>query len=334
MKISKLIFRYWWFVLVLVIAGYFLVVNTAKSRLEDAETNFAINAETTVTRIVISDGELSVTLEASSSDGWVLNGKYQVSDNAIKTFFLMATRLQNAGPVSLSLNDSLIDAVQLYGKHIEIFSRNKRVLNYWILDTDMLNLKTVGYTGKGESVYKLELPNYTGSIANLIKVDDASWSGNLVPAPSIYQIEAVEVDVPHDPEAAFRIDVVSDKNYRVLNLYNGFEIENLDNDRVFDFLTVLSQIHHQGIAELTSKQKTQMTSSNPDFVFNIFTSEGSNHVLKVFPIPVKVYTDELGRKINVDLNRVYIEVPTENRIYIVNYIDLYSLLRDVSSLTL
>lgn len=332
MKTSKLIEKHWIFLLILVFAALVLVVNTTRSRRKNAETNFAINTENSVTRIVIIDGESSVNLEANSSGGWLLNDKFQVSDDAINTFFRVASRLQNAGPVSLSVNDSLIDAVQRYGKHIEFFSKRKEILSYWILDTDALNLTTVGYTGRGETVYKLELPNYDGSIASLIKVDESYWGDSQVPVPNFSQIIAVEVDVPHEPEKAFRIDVVGNEKYRVLSLYSGLEVKNADNDKVLNFLNTLTQIPHQGIAELTSQQRAQLSSANPDFVFNVFTSAGPT-VLNIFPIPVKEYTDELGSTVNVDLNRVYVEVAAKNQVFLVNYIDLYSLLRGISFLT-
>lgn len=329
MKISKLIEKHWIFFLILVFAGLVLVVNTTRNRRKNAETNFAVNTVNSVTRIIINDGESSVNLEANSSGGWLLNAKFQVSDDAINTFFRVASRLQNAGPVSLSVNDSLIDAVQRYGKHIKFFSKRKEILSYWIFDTDALNLTTVGYTGRGGTVYKLELPNYDGSIASLIKVNESYWGDSRVPAPSLSQIVAVEIDVPHEPEETYRIDVVGNEKYRVLSLYSGLEVKNADNDKVLNFLTTLTQIPHQGIAELSRQQRAQLSSANPDFAFNIFTPASST-VLKVFPIPVDEYTDELGRTVNVDLNRVYIEVSTDNQVFIVNYIDLYLLLRGIS----
>jgi len=332
MKISKFIGKHWLFCLILVIAGSILAVNTIRNRRDNAETNFAINANKAVTRIAITYGEFVVNLKVNSSGHWLLNDKFRVSDDAINTFFRVASRLQNAGPVSLSINDSLVDAAQRNGKHIEFFSKRRKILSYFILDTDAQNLKTIGYKGKGKTVYKLELPNYDGSIASLINVDESYWGGSKVPAPTLLQVQAVEVDVPHEPERAFRIDVVNSNAYRVLNLYSGHEAQNVDNDRVLNFLTTLTQIPHQGVAQLSIQQKAQLGSANPDFVFNIFTSAGCD-VLKVFPIPVEAYTDELGRTVNVDLNRVYVKTSADNQVFIVNYINLYSLLRGVSYFT-
>lgn len=331
MKIKRLLIRYWWFVILLVFAGYFLAQNIITNNRRDNEMGFAQQNTQIISQVVISSNDASVTLQKTPTGSWLVNRDTPASSDAVNALFRVISRLRTAGPVPITINDSLQKFISAEGITVILLSGRKPVKEYSVAYTSLLNQHTVGLMKGSRQGYRLELPGFDGNIVDLFKIENEYWVGNLVAMPSLSSINAVEVEVPHDPEQSFRVDITDTNEYRVFNVYNGVELSGVNPERVKQFLDNLTQVPYTAIASLNSEEKAAIVYSEPDFIYNIYLKEGKNHLLKVFPIPVDEYIDELGRPVNVDLNRVYLAVSGSNQIFIANFIDLHQLLRNQSS---
>lgn len=333
MRFKVLLLRYWWFIALLAVAGSLLVNNIITRNRTDREMGFAFSQVQSITSIVIEHGNTHLLLQKGSSDSWLLNGDTPASTDAVNTLFRVISRLQLAGPVPISSKDSLLSIVRTDGLSVQFFSGRKLVRAYRLAYTTFLNQQTIGLMARSNKVYRIELPGYEGSIVDLFKTAAEYWIGKHITMPALSSIHAVEVEVPHDPEQSFRIDITDSGEFRVFHIYSGMEIDGVNSTRVQQFLTNLTQAPYVGIASLSKEEMAAIVYSEPDFIYNVFTKDGKNYFLKVFPIPVDEYTDEFGRPVNVDLDRVYLTVSASNQLFIANYINLHQLLRNISSFT-
>ncbi len=331
MRVKRLLIRYWWFIVLLIFAGYFLTQNILSNNRRDKEMGFAQHDTQGISQIVISSTDASITLQKTQSGSWLVNRDTPASTDAINALFRVISRLRTAGPVPITVNDTLDKFINTRGITVELFSGRRLIKEYSIAYTTQLNQHNVGLMKGSRQGYRLELPGFDGNIVSLFKTEEEYWVGNLLSMPSLSSINAVEVEVPYDPEQSYRVDISDTGEYRVFNVYNGVEISEVNSARVKQFLDNLTSVPYTGIASLSSEEKAAIVYSEPDFIYNIYQKDGKIHLLKVFPIPVDEYIDELGRPVNVDLNRVYLTVSGSNQVFIANFIDLHQLLRNLLS---
>ena len=326
--------KYWWFALLLIVAGYFLVANLVENRQQERETEFAVLDAEKIYRIEILHNNQKVLLQRTSTNSWLLNNNENASADAIGALLRVVTRLQLAGPVPISASDSLVGFIQQHGVEVKISSARKVIKHYWVASTSHTAIPNVAYLSGANNAYRVNLPSYEGKIANLFKTVPEYWIGNKVPMPSAHEISAVQVELPSNVEQSYRIDVISPTQFRLFHIYSGQQINAVNVDEVKELLSNLSQIQYHDIATLTNEERAAVIFSEPDFIFTIYTENGNKHELRVYPIPVDEYTDELGRTINVDLDRVYVTISGSKRVFIVKYIDMHSVLKGVASFQL
>jgi hypothetical protein len=330
MKLQRLLIRYWWFIILLGVAGYFLLHNIAENHQKDREMVFSISETQRISRVLISSGDDQVELQKISDNNWLVNDQSPVSPDAINAFFRVISRLNTAGPVPISVNDSLIDMLRKSEVSVEVFTNNKPLKKYNLGYTNTLNQRSIGVLEKGRKAYRIELPNFDGNVIDLFRANPEYWVGNQIPAPNVESIVAVEVETLINPEESFRIDIFEGGNFRLFNIYKGFEVSTFNRGKVKDFITAITKISYSSIAILTPEERMAVVQSDPDFIHTLYQEDGSKHQLNIYSIPIEEYIDEFGRPVNVDLNRLYVTASGSNQIFIVNYIDIHHILGNLS----
>lgn len=331
MGIKKFAIRFWWFIVLLLVSGYFLLSTVLQNRQNDKEIAFAIDNVDDVNRITIAHAHEEVVLQRSSTNGWLVNYDSPASIDAVNALLRVISRLQVDGPVPINANDSLLHLMQKQGTQIELFSNRRNLRRYTVATTDSEYLISIGHLEKAKRVYRISLPRYDGAIVDLFKTVPEYWIGNQVPTPSYESITAVQVEVPADLEQSYRIDIGDDGQYRLFHIFSGTEIDAFEESRVRHLITSLTQIPYASIVSMSDEERAAVIYSDPDFIYTIYSTESSKFELKVYPIPVDEYIDELGRPVNVDLNRVYVIVSGSKQVFVVNYIEMHSVLQGLSS---
>jgi hypothetical protein len=331
MKLSKIVIRYWWFLILLLIAGYFLISNVLENRTHNIETGFALDNTDRIAIISITQAAEQVNLQRTGT-GWLVNNQSPASNDVVNALLRVISRLQPAGPVPISMNDTLIGAAQQSGAKIEIFSSRGLILRYWITSDPQANLPNIGYIEGAKRAYQLDLPNYDGLISRLFKTAPEYWIGNLIPTPNLEAINAVQVEVTSDLEQSFRIDITEPGQYRLYHIFSGAELKAFDANRINQFVSRLTQIQYADIANMSEAERAEVVFSEPDFIYTIFSNNSGKYELKVYPVRVEEYMDELGRPVNVDLNKVYVTVSGSKQVFIVNYIDMHEVMIGLAAL--
>lgn len=329
MNIKILFARYWWFIALLAVAAYFLISNIGAEKAREREMVFSVQSLEDITKIVLSDNNSDLILE--QLDGkWVVIGDFVANPDAVDALFRVLTRVQATSPVPMAVNDSIVREVRKEGLLVEVFSKRKRLKSYRVFSTSTFNLNAIGLLMGSKVAYKLHLPNFDGNIVELFKTNPVYWQSNQFAVPSLGAIDAVEVEIPQDLENSFRIDVDKEA-FRLFALYYGVSAKQFDTLRVERYLqSLLNLSYREVVTNLSAQEKAAVIYSEPDFIITINIKDGKKYQLKIFPIPIDEYIDELGRPVRFDLNRLYASQSEDSSIYIVNYIDVHTALRNLS----
>ena len=329
MGVKRLAIRYWWFIVLLIVSGYFLASNYYSGVKAEKETDFAIANLENISKISISKNGASVTISLSD-DGWLVNNEFLANNKSVESLFRVVSRLRASSPIPRAFNDSLVAKARSHGTYVQIFSNRRNAKKYHINSTETMSLGAIGVLNGATTGHKIELPNFDGSIEDLFRVDLAYWQSNSLSVPRLSEVFAVQVDIPKDPENSFRLDMRKEG----ISLYSpflGLPAKEFDRDRVNRFLEGISSMAFNDVLPtLPPEERAKILYQEPDFIFTYYLGKKEQYEVRIIPIPVEEYLDELGRTVNYDLDRMYLTQSNDKTIYIINYIEYHPILRNIS----
>ncbi|MFP4555476.1 MAG: hypothetical protein ACLFNU_01285 [Bacteroidales bacterium] len=328
--IKRFIFRYWWFLVLLTVAGYYFAKNRADEIRKSQDKGFSVSNIERIQSIKLKQNNNSIIVERGD-DGWLVNNSFFASNDAVDALLRVITRIRSSSPIPLTVKDSLMRQIQSHGVNVTISSVSRVLKDYHIHYTSTMNLGSVGLLKDADNAYRLNLPSYEGDISSLLKLNPAYWQTNKLAIPSITETKYLEVEVPTNPENSFRLDFSEKSEPRLFAITRGVVTREYDSQKMSSFLDGLSNLTYNDIAtDLTEQERKEVLGLQPDFIFNFKLTNNRTYELNVFPVPVDEYVDEFGRTMQHDPDRLYITQSNDNNIYIVKYIDAHSALREIS----
>ncbi|MDD2277607.1 MAG: hypothetical protein PHD06_02065 [Bacteroidales bacterium] len=317
--------KIWWLILLAGIAGAILLNNHFEHKRLLAKKSFALEDLSSISTIQICSLDDSLTLNKQGDD-WIVNNSFKAYPQGVDALHRVLLGLTPVAPIPFIVNDSLLQQARVNGLRITIRSERRNVKEYNILATDAYNLGDIGVMSGATTAYRLTLPGFDGSVVSLFRVDEPYWKGSQLDLVPLHEIISVEVELPSDIEKSFRIDII-EGHYRLYHIYDGKFIADFDSLKVKSFLQSLYSVDYK---ELLGSDNILEILGEPDYILSIMSSHGDVHKISVFPIPIEPYTDELGRNIKFDPNNVYLSYQNKRMVYVVQYMDVYPVLRDLS----
>lgn len=317
--------KIWWLILLVGIAGAILLNNYFEQKSLLAKKSFALEDIDSISDIEISSLNGTLTL-CKQGDDWFVNDSFKAYPPAVEALQRVLLRLTPVAPIPLAVNDSLLHQARANGLQVTILSGGRVIKEYSILSTNIFNFGNIGVMSGAETAYRLTLPSFDGRIVSLFRVDEAYWKLNQINLIPLHDVTSVEVEQPNTIEKSFRIDIV-ENHYQLYDIYKGIFVTHFDSLKVERFLQSLSFIEYK---EVLGNHNIQQMLTQPDYILSIRSSHGDVHKLSIFPIPIEPYTDELGRMVKHDPNNVYLSNQIDKAVYLVRYMDIYQLLRDLS----
>lgn len=313
--------REWVIVLLAILASAIWLYKSHNQKKELSQRSFSAENMENITSIRLSTSANSLTLN-KEGNRWLVNGEVEVEGELFNDVYRALSHMSATAPVPLSVNDSLVAVAQGQGVEVSLYAGKKRIKQYSVIHTQTMQLGDVGVMHKSKTAYRLTLPALEGSTFELLRADPEYWIPNRIALIPAHQIEWVEVELPEDLDNSFRIDR-TDSGYRLFNIYNGTFVTQFDTVKVDRFMQSISWV------EYTEVQTLSLPVS-PDYIITIQDNRGSVHKLKIYPIPVEPYEDELGRTVYYDANHLLITHQDDGQSYMVRFMDLFPFMRSLS----
>jgi len=326
----KLIKKYWWFLILIFLAIYVFRLKTQQGTINSRFKEFSVDEINEVTSIEIINNCTSVLLE-KTDESWTVNNNSKAKPDAVNAFLLLLNKIQVKSPLPLAVSDSLTHILKTEGVEVKIFSHSKQLRNFFVHYTTTLNLGGIGILSGSEKAFTLEFPNYNNDIVKLFYIQPSAWAENSFSIPSTKTIQAVEVELPNEPEKSYRIDYLENGN-RLFDLYNGKSAIKFSTNKLQHFNDALKNLAIPATNDtLSHQQRAAILYSQPSSIITIHFEKNEQVKLTFFPIPVEEYLDELRRPVHFDLNRLYVTVSSNpSEIYEAKYIEIHPILKDIS----
>jgi hypothetical protein len=322
--------KYWWLLLMLLAAAYFTFIKSNDSSLRSSETLFAVADTGSVTRIDITSNGQGVSL-VRTQDGWLVNDNSMAHQQTVRALLTILDRVNAISPVPFSIADSLREEFAANGRLVTIFSGNKRLRQFQIVHTELLELGTIGQLKGARTAHRVEAPQAGLDIIHYFSLDPAHWIDSRLRFTSIASLFAIEVELPANPENSFRIDLQKPDEPRLIALYFSHQSVSYDTSYMMRYLTGMENVIAEARrVDLSAEALGEIHFAEPDFIISLYGVDGKIDKYNFIPIPVDEYMDELGRPVHFDLNRMYLSAQGDKQVYEIKFINFAPILKDIS----
>jgi len=219
--------------------------NDAKSTFS-VENNFAISDTASVSKIFIADRNGTTITLNRNGNNWVVNNKYGVRKDAIKTILTTINKIRIQRPVPKKMLDNVIKRLSTQGVKIEIYL-NKETPNktYTIGGSTSNHLGTYMYLEGSEAPFIVHIPSFNGFLSPRYgiqgnKVNEKDWRTTNIFSLNAENIAKVTLNHIKHPEKSFTLNTgpiillnnlgneVNFNQQNTLQFLNAFEILNCD----------------------------------------------------------------------------------------------------------
>ncbi len=247
--------------ILLAATAIWFLMHSDKGTLNAADTGFAIQDTSTVSKIFMADMKSNSVLLEKTQNGWQLNGKYKTNTKLIDILLGTMMKIKVKAPVPIVARDNVIKRLSSIGIKVEIYQNAYRInlfdkyhlfpyeklsKVYYVGDVTPDNLGTYMLIDKAKDPYITHIPGFRGFLTPRFspKVDD--WKSHQVFNISLMDIASISVKFLKKPNESFKVDITdSQGNYKLIKLSDSTLITRYDTLKVLNFLTSFRDLRYE-----------------------------------------------------------------------------------------
>ena len=233
-------------VLIVLIAALIWFLSTNKKTTINVENNFALSDTASVSKIFIADRNgTTITLNRNEKN-WVINNKYRVRKDAIRTILTTINQIRIQRPVSKNAFDNVIKNLATTGVKIEIYTNQETPKKTYTIGSSTSNhLGTYMLLSGSEIPFITHIPSFNGFLSPRYgiqgnKLSEKDWRTTNIFSLKAEKIARVIVNHLQQPEKSFTLNTdsmtlfnnsyneVSFNREKALQLLNAFKLLNCE----------------------------------------------------------------------------------------------------------
>lgn len=266
------------FVVLLLVAGYFLSQNSGGTTLEGPENYaFSIKDTASIDKIVISDKTPNVASLKRTSDGWELDGEYPVRRDAIEILLETLYRMEMKNFLPQRLVPEVEKQIAVYGKKVEIYQDGKLSKVLYVGNPTASEMGTYMKLADGDLPYAVHIPGFNGFLNTRFISESYLWrSRRLVPMKA-QSIKEVELVYPDSLEASFTLSVFSTDSITLTRASTNEVVRDFSQVKGRLFLAACANIKAEGEiipSDPIYSRRDSLLAATPVFTLNIRSKGG------------------------------------------------------------
>lgn len=300
------------YVLLLVILGiavYVLVFRKPASTLNEAEKSFAVEDTAAIFRIFMADMEGRKVVLERENDGWMVNKKYEVRNDYMKSLLSTIKRLNVSHPVPEAAQKTVITALASTNKKVELYDQQGNLLKSYFVGGGTLNSTGTYFLMEGATQpYVVSVPAFEGVLDSRFVTDEETIRSTELFRFRINQISSVSVSYPDQPDSSFSIQVYNTDSFTVQN-GNAVEMQQskLNKQRVQDYLSLYSAIYCESFVNNLSKRDS-ILQTHPFCTITLTDRQKNQYTVVCYRMPrnsTSEQYDAQGNELLFDTDRFY-----------------------------
>ncbi|MDT8392849.1 MAG: DUF4340 domain-containing protein [Bacteroidales bacterium] len=347
MKKNRLLFI---FTMIVVIIGVFLILNNRSSTLSNAESGFAIEDTSNVTRVFMVDkNNNSVELNRVATGKWLINNEHPAQNYNIIMLLGTMKNLTVRYPVPLAAKDNVLRRLATIARKVEIyqevyrinlfdkiklFPREKLTRTYYVGDATQDNMGTYMLMEGASQPYVVFLPKLRGFIYTRYSTDVDDWRDHTIFETPVQDFKSVKVEFFETPEESFIIEADNDGNFTMSSL-DGQKLP-YDTLRLLQFVTAFKDVRFESVLnnKLEASYIDSIASGPLAHIITLKETDGDEYVVQTYRKGgFRELYDEDGAALEpFDLDRLYAFINDGKDFVLIQYFVFDKVLRPASYL--
>ena len=250
--------------LIILMAVLIWFLSADKKSTISVENDFAISDTSSVSKIFIADRNGTTINLSRSAKNWVINNKYEVRKDAIKTILITISQIRIQRPVSKNAFDNVIKNLATRGVKIEIYTNQETPNKTYTIGSSTSNhLGTYMFLAGSETPFIVHIPSFNGFLSPRYgiqgnKISEKDWRTTNIFSLKAEKIARIIVNHIQEPKKSFTLTTgsiillnnlgneVSFNQEKVLQLLNAFKLLNCesykDEKEKIEFATPLHEL--------------------------------------------------------------------------------------------
>ena len=282
-----------------------LIWQKQKNTLESAATNFTTENTSEIEQIFFADRYGNVVELNKLDQQWLVNGKYNIRNGALKTLFSTLEKMKIKYPVSKSMHNSVIKSLASEGVKVELYTQNKQLYKSFYVGGETADfLGTYMMIDGAKKAYVLHIPGFNGFLTPRFNIDGRKISKDLWRSRKIFEnskIDSIQLINYESPTKNFTLDVV---NCNIL--YGNNQKQQIDSLSCANYLKQVQEVNCEGFANDLNKQDSLL--AGPAFyALTVYYNNGTEEKLDIYHKKPKrkEYQDTEGKPLKYDVDRLY-----------------------------
>jgi hypothetical protein len=157
---------------------------------------------------------------------------------------------------------------------------------------------------------------------------ESFWKDNTLFQFNIQDIKSITIEYPKKKEQGFQIIKTKNSDFEIFRLQPSNQIPSPEQAKIYSWLSCFSNVKHEGIEKkLSDNQIDSIKSSIPESIIRMETTAGIKQIFKTYLR--RNPTNAKGDFPPFDLNKLYAISNDEKEVYIVSYIDIDPIMREI-----
>ena len=244
-------------VLIILMAALIWFLSTNKKTTINVENNFAISDTASVSKIFIADRNgTTITLNRNEKN-WVINNKYGVRKDAIRTILTTINQIRIQRPVSKNAFDNVIKNLATTGVKIEIYTNQDTPDKTYTIGSSTSNhLGSYMFLAGSETPFIVHIPSFNGFLSPRYgiqgnKISEKDWRTTNIFSLKTEKISRVIVNHIQEPEKSFTLTTAS------MTLLNNLGNEvSFNQENALQFLNAFKLLNCESFKEKKERKES------------------------------------------------------------------------------
>jgi len=270
--------------LIILMAVLIWFLSADKKSTISVENDFAISDTSSVSKIFIADRNGTTINLSRSAKNWVINNKYEVRKDAIKTILITISQIRIQRPVSKNAFDNVIKNLATRGVKIEIYTNQETPNKTYTIGSSTSNhLGTYMFLAGSETPFIVHIPSFNGFLSPRYgiqgnKISEKDWRTTNIFSLKAENIAKVTLNHIQQAEKSFRLTTDS------MTLFNnlGHEVS-FNQENTLQFLNSFKLLNCESYKD--GKEKLEFATPLHELIVN-------NDTLRTYAIGSKLIKDK------------------------------------------
>lgn len=301
-------------------AAWFFVLKKPSSTLVEQEKSFAVADTAGIYKILIADMEGKKVVLQRTGDHWMVNNRFEVRTDYMKTLLSTIRRLEVSYPVPQAAEKTIITRLASSNKKVELYDESGKLIRSYFVGGGTLSSDGTYFLMNGsQNPYVVTVPAFEGVLDSRYVTDEQVIRNTAVFRLRSNEISSVTVDYAGKPDSSFTINVLGADSFTVTNK-KGIALPDAqqDKERIQQYLAAFASVYCESFVNNLNK-KDSILQTPPFCTISVTDRSQRTASVTCYHMPRNTTSEQFdakGNELKYDVDRFFATI-NDNRDFVI-----------------